>query len=133
MTTIRSQIRKSRNKDLGQPSNQVFSLITEYGLIIEYGFLLELEIAACDTNFCISRADSSPGIFQDQQHLFISCLMQNVASGVFSAPPVLPKKAKRGCVGQSTLVTCSSPVQKNQCLCWCTLLAQSWLKTLKNG
>lgn len=39
-------------------------------------------------NFCISRAESSPGIFKDQQHLFISWLMQNMASGVSPAPPV---------------------------------------------
>lgn len=61
--------------------------------------LLELEIAACNMNFCISRAESSPGTFQDQQHLLISCLMQNMASGVSPAPPVLPKEAERGCIG----------------------------------
>lgn len=61
------------------------------------------------TNFCIHRADSSPGSFQDKQHLFISCLKQNMASGVSLAPPVPLKKAKRGCIGQFTLITCSSP------------------------
>lgn len=124
MSTFRSQIRKSRNKDLEQPSNYLFNLI----LFMHEQGLLELEIAACDMNFCISRAASSPGIFKDQQQLLISWLMQNTASGVSPAPPVSLKKAKRGGIGQFTLVTCSSPVLKNQCLCWCTLLAQSRLQ-----
>lgn len=38
--------------------------------------LLELEIAACDMNFCLSGAESSPGICKDQNYFFTSCLMQ---------------------------------------------------------
>lgn len=95
MSTFRSHIRKSRNKYLEQPSNYLFSLIL---FMNEYD-LLEVEIAARDMNFCISRAESSPGIFQDQQHLLISCLMQNMSSGDSTALPVLLKKAKRGCTG----------------------------------
>lgn len=53
--------------------------------------LLELEIAICDMNLCISRAEAflgmqGPAIFYF--FFFTSCLMQDVASGgSIPAPP----------------------------------------------
>lgn len=65
--------------------------------------LLEFETADCDRNFCISRAESSPGIFQDQQHFFFYLLFDAEhfsgvcrVSGVSPAPPVLQKRLNEG-------------------------------------
>lgn len=56
--------------------------------------LLELETADCDMNFGISRAESSPGIFQDQQHLFIYLLFD--AEHGFRSFPCASCFAKKG-------------------------------------